>query len=40
MSWTRRQMLQLGGAAIAAGSLPSLAESVTPTGIAIRPKVT
>ena len=27
MSWNRRQLLQLGGAAIVAGTLPSLAES-------------
>ncbi len=26
MTWTRRHMLQLGGAAIAATALPSLAE--------------
>ena len=38
MSWTRRQMLQLGGAAIVAGSLPSVAESDFPTRTVIKPK--
>jgi muramoyltetrapeptide carboxypeptidase len=38
MTWNRRQLLQLGGAALAAASLPSLAESDAPRGGVIRPK--
>ncbi len=38
MSWTRRQMMQLGGAAIVAGALPSLAESAGSKPKVIRPK--
>jgi muramoyltetrapeptide carboxypeptidase len=37
MTWTRRHMLQLGGAAIAAGALPSLAGSATSDPKIIRP---
>jgi muramoyltetrapeptide carboxypeptidase len=38
MTWTRRHMLQIGGAAIAAGTLPSLAESGDPERAVIKPK--
>jgi muramoyltetrapeptide carboxypeptidase len=37
MTWTRRHMLQLGGAAFAAASLPSLAESEDPKRDVIKP---
>ncbi len=39
MTWTRRHLLQLGGAAIAAGTLPSLAGSATREQKVIKPKV-
>jgi len=38
MTWTRRHMLQFGGAAIAAGALPSFAESAAAKRGGIRPK--
>ena len=38
MTWTRRHMLQLGGAAIAASTLPSLAESSAARQKVIKPK--
>jgi len=38
MSWTRRQMLQLGGAALAAEALPRFAEAGSAEGGVIRPK--
>jgi muramoyltetrapeptide carboxypeptidase len=38
MTWTRRHMLQIGGAAIAVGTLPSLVESKDPERGAIKPK--
>jgi len=38
MTWNRRQLLQLGGAALAAASLPSLAEPENPKAGVIRPK--
>jgi muramoyltetrapeptide carboxypeptidase len=38
MTWNRRQLLQLGGAALAAASLPSLAESDSPKRDVIKPK--
>ncbi len=38
MNWTRRQMLQLGGAALAAGSLPAFAEGAVPSRAVIKPK--
>jgi muramoyltetrapeptide carboxypeptidase len=38
MTWNRRQLLQLGGAALAATSLPSLAESDDPKRDVIKPK--
>ena len=37
MTWNRRQLLQLGGAALAAASLPSLAESDDRKGDVIKP---
>ena len=37
MIWNRRQLLQLGGAALAAASLPSLAESGDPKLDVIKP---
>ncbi len=38
MTWTRRHMLQIGGAAIAAGSLPRLAGANDPVRGVIKPK--
>jgi len=38
MIWTRRQLLQLGGAAIAAGAMPCVAESAAPKRGVIKPK--
>lgn len=38
MTWNRRQMLQFGGAALAAASLPSLAESEASKGSVVKPK--
>ncbi len=38
MTWTRRHMLQIGGATIAAGTLPSLVESKDPEQAVIKPK--
>ena len=38
MSWTRRHLLQLGGAAIAASALPSVAASATGHSKVIKPK--
>jgi muramoyltetrapeptide carboxypeptidase len=38
MSWTRRNMLQLGGAAIAAATLPAVVESAAPKRAVIKPK--
>ena len=38
MSWTRRHMLQLGGATLAAASLPSIAGSETPQQSVIKPR--
>jgi len=38
MTWTRRQLLELGGAAIVAGSLPALAESAAPAEAVLKPK--
>jgi muramoyltetrapeptide carboxypeptidase len=38
MTWNRRQLLQLGGAAVAAASLPSLAESEDAKRGVIKPK--
>ena len=38
MTWTRRHMLHLGGAAIAASALPRLAESAAPEPGVIKPK--
>ena len=38
MNWTRRQMLQLGGAALAAGSLPAFAESNATSRGVLKPK--
>jgi len=38
MSWTRRQLLELGGAAIAAATLPTHSEADAPDGEVIKPK--
>ena len=38
MTWDRRQLLQLGGAAIAGASLPSLAESDNRKQDVIKPR--
>jgi len=38
MTWNRRQLLHIGGAALAAASLPSFAESDDPKGKVIKPK--
>ncbi len=38
MSWTRRQLLEIGGAAIVAGSLPALVESAATAGAVLKPK--
>jgi len=38
MTWTRRHMLHIGGAAIAAGALPSVAGSAAPKQRVIKPK--
>jgi muramoyltetrapeptide carboxypeptidase len=38
MTWTRRQLLELGGAAIVAGSLPALVESAAAAEAVLKPK--
>ena len=38
MTWNRRQLLQVGGAAIVGASLPSLAESDDPKRDVIKPR--